>query len=107
MCCSCNYNSYFLVRLTGSEQVQVRMRSKDPEAVMLAAERLDSRSFLQVPNTDGLVLSTRNNQLPTRVEQRRRDIVEVSTARIHLPRLSLAHAPNLDSPIIGGRDDEW
>lgn len=82
------------------------MRSEDPKAVMFPPESLHCRSFRQIPHSDGLVLSATNDQFMFRMENRARDVVEMSPARIHLPRLRFAHPPELDLPIIRRRDNK-
>ncbi len=82
------------------------MRGKDPEAIMLAPEGLHSGALRQVPDAHGLVLAARHDQFVFGVEQSGGDIVEVPSARVDLPRLRLTHSPDLDLPVIRGRDDE-
>lgn len=47
------------------------------------------------PHPDGAVLAVAHDQLALRVEDDARDVVGVSRHRVHLPRLSLVHAPQL------------
>lgn len=81
------------------------MSGEDSKAVMFPLESLYHRALCQIPHSDGLVLSATDDQLVFRMEHSARD-VEMSPARIHLPRLGLAHPPELDLPVICGRNDE-
>ena len=94
------------MRRTGSEQVQLRMRRKDPETVMLSPERLHGRPLREVPDAHRLVLTARHDELMFGMEERGGDIVEVTSASIHLPSLRLAHAPDLDLPVVRSRYNE-
>ena len=38
------------------------------------------------------------------VEDRVRNVVKVTSARVYLPRLGLAHSPDFDYPIVRGRN---
>lgn len=82
------------------------MSSQDPEPVILPPECLHCRPLRHVPHPDRLVLRVGDNELVLGVEQRNRDVVEVSPARVNLPCLRLAHPPQLDLTIITARDDE-
>ena len=99
--------TYLIVhRRTSSKQVELGVCRKNPEAIMLASERLNSRTLCQVPDADSLVLATRNDQFVFRVEERGRDVIEVAAAGIDFPSPVLAHTPDLDLSVISSRDDQ-
>ena len=50
--------------------------------------------------------AARHDQFVLGVEQCCGDVVEVTSARVHLPRLRFTHSPYLDLAIIRGRDNE-
>lgn len=93
-------------RRTSSEQVQFRMCRQHPEAVLFSPERLHGGALGEVPDANGLVFTAGHNELVLGVEERGGDVVEVTSARIYLPRLRLAHAPDLDLPVVCSGDDE-
>ena len=93
-------------RRTSSEEVELGMRRKDPEPVVLPPERLHRRPFAHVPHPNRLVLGITDDELVLGVEQRDRDVVKVPAAGINFPRLGLAHPPELDLPVVAARDDE-
>ena len=82
------------------------MRRKDPETVMLSPERLHGRPLREVPDAHRLVLTARDDELVFGMEERGGDIVEVTSASIHLPSLRLAHSPDLDLTVVRRGDDE-
>ena len=88
------------------EQVGVGMRGKDPEAVVLAPEGLHALPLRHVPHADRLVLRVGHDQFLLRMEKGTRHVVDVPAQRVHLPRLGLIHAPELDLAVVGARDDE-
>jgi hypothetical protein len=92
--------------LTSREQVQVRVHAQRPEAVVLSAERLHRRALLEVPDADRLVFTARDNELAGRVEDGTRDVVEVSAARVDLPCLGLAHAPEPHGAVVRSGQQE-
>lgn len=53
------------------------------------------RGMLTVPHPNGAVLAVADDQLALGVEDDAGDIVGVPCHRVHLPRLSLVHAPQL------------
>ena len=79
--------------VTGSEEVDLWMSGNDPEAVVLALERLDRSAFVQIPDAQSLVLADGENQVLVRVEQTAGSVLEVATASIDFPSLGLAHSP--------------
>ena len=61
------------VVMSSRKEVELRMRCKDPEAVMLSPERLHRRVrrvLRQVPNANRLVVNARHDQLVLGVEKR-------------------------------------
>mmetsp|Transcript_40883 Transcript_40883/g.108058 ORF Transcript_40883/g.108058 Transcript_40883/m.108058 type:complete len:603 (-) Transcript_40883:232-2040(-) len=92
--------------VAGGEEVGVGVSGEDPEAVVLAPERLHALPLRHVPHADRLVLRVRDDQLLLRMEERARDVVDVPAQRVDLPRLGLVHAPELDLPIVRPRDDQ-
>ena len=71
--------------MAGSEEVDLRMSGNHPKTVLLALERLDRNSFVQVPHPDCLVLANRKNQILVRMEQARRNVLEVAATGVNLP----------------------
>jgi len=93
-------------RLTSSEQVESRMSGQNPEPIIFPPKRLYRRPLAHIPHPDSLVLRVRNDQLVFRMEQCRRNIVEMSSASIDFPRFRFRHPPQLDLSIITTRDDQ-
>lgn len=91
---------------TSGKEVQLGVRREDPEPIVLPPKRLHRRPLAHVPDANRLVLGITDDELVLGVEERDRDVVEVSAARIDLPRLGLAHPPELDLPVVAARDDE-
>ena len=73
---------------------------------MFPTESLHRGSFRQVPNSNSFVLSAGYDELMLGMEKRRRHVVEMSPARVNLPCLRLAHAPDLDLPVVRSRYNE-
>ena len=73
---------------------------------MLSPEGLHGGTLGKIPYADSLVLAARHDELMLRMEHRRQDVVEVTAAGVYLPGFGLAHAPDLDLPVVGGRNDE-
>jgi hypothetical protein len=67
---------------------------------MLAPESLDGGSLGQVPNTDGLVFTTRYDLFVFRVEEGGGHIIEMSMARVDFPGFGFAHPPDFNGSII-------
>eukprot|EP00962_Isochrysis_galbana_P057468 scaffold29832_cov112-Isochrysis_galbana.AAC.7 len=88
------------------EEVRLLVDRQDPETVVLAAKRLHPLPLRHVPHTDGLVLRVGDDELLLWVEERARHIVDVSAQRVNLPSLGLVHAPQLDLPVVGARDNQ-
>ena len=82
------------------------MGSKDPETVVLSPECLDGCPLGKIPDPYCLVFSARNDELVLGMEQSSRDVVEVASARVNLPCLRVAHAPELNLPVVSRRHDE-
>ena len=82
------------------------MGGEDPEAVVLPPERLHGSTLAHVPHANCLVLRVGDDELVLGVEERDRDVVEVPAAGVDLPRLGLAHPPELDLPVVAARDDQ-
>lgn len=82
------------------------MCGKDPESVVFPPKGLDCGALCKVPYAHCLVFTTRNDEFVFRMEERIGHVVEVPSARVHLPSLCFAHPPDLDGAIVGGGDDE-
>lgn len=82
------------------------MRRQHPEPIMFPPEGLHRRPLGHIPNPDRLVLARRQYKLMARMEHRHRDVVEMPSTAIHLPRSRLGHPPKLDLSIISTRHDE-
>jgi hypothetical protein len=72
---------------TSGEQVQLRMGSQGPEAIVLTTEGLNSRTLGHVPDANALVLGNRDDELLALVEDSARNVVGVSSASVNLPSL--------------------
>lgn len=72
---------------TGSKQAKSRVRSHNPETVVLSAESVKAGPLSEVPNTDALVLRVGKNQFLTRMKQDTRNVVVMAPASIHFPCL--------------------
>lgn len=72
---------------TGSKQVEVRVSTEHPEAIVVPAEGLHSGPLGHVPHPDALVLRVGQDELLARVEDGTGHVVVVTAARIQLPRL--------------------
>lgn len=92
--------------MTGREEVERRMRGEDPKAIVLATESLDSCALAHIPYSDGFILGIANDELVSGVEEGTRDIVEMTPACIHFPRLGVAHSPEFDLTIVASRHDQ-
>jgi hypothetical protein len=90
----------------GREQVDRGVRGEHPEAVVLAAEGLHADALGHVPHAERLVLAVGDDEVGLGVEEHARDVVHVPAERVDLPGLGLGHAPELDLPVVGARDDE-
>lgn len=73
--------------MSGSEQVEWRVCSEDPEALVFPTECVQAGAFGHVPYSDAFILTVGQQVLLSRVEQHTRYIVVVATARIYFPRL--------------------
>lgn len=76
-------------RHTSSEQVEVGMSSKHPEAVVVPAEGLDACPLGHVPHSDALILRVGQDELLARVEDSAGHVVVVPPTGVQLPRLRL------------------
>ncbi len=74
------------------KEVQSAMRSENPESVMFPPKSLDSSSLRQIPNSNCLIFTARDDQLVLWVKESTGDVVEMTND----------NTPNLDDPIIGG-----
>lgn len=73
--------------LTGSKQVEVRVSSQHPEAIVVPAEGLHPGPLGHVPHPDALVLRVGQDELLTWVEDGTGHVVVVAAARVQLPGL--------------------
>mmetsp|Transcript_4767 Transcript_4767/g.19100 ORF Transcript_4767/g.19100 Transcript_4767/m.19100 type:complete len:720 (-) Transcript_4767:150-2309(-) len=92
--------------MAGCQKVLRRVGAKDPEAVLLASERLDAEALADVPDPDGSVLRVRQDELVLRMEDDARHVVRVPPHGVHLPRLGLVVPPELDLSIVRSTDHE-
>ena len=82
---------------TGSEKIKLRMSSKGPKAVVLAAECLHSRALGHVPHTNTLVFRHRDDELLALVKDCAHDVVCVPSAGVDLPRLGFCIVQSRES----------
>mmetsp|Transcript_28238 Transcript_28238/g.86273 ORF Transcript_28238/g.86273 Transcript_28238/m.86273 type:complete len:201 (-) Transcript_28238:656-1258(-) len=92
--------------MTRGQKVGLLVHRQDPEAIMLAPERLHALPLRHVPHADGLVFGVGDDQLLFGMEERTRDVVDMTAQGVHLPRLRLVHPPQLDLPVICTGDNE-
>ena len=86
--------------VSSSEEIQMRMGSQYPEPVVLSSESLNGGTLGHVPNPDGLVFTVRKNELVSRVEERHRYVVEMTSTGVDFPRLCVTHPPQLDLSVV-------
>lgn len=73
---------------------------------MLSPEGLHGRPLGKVPDPDGFVFTTGDDELVLGVEQSSGNIVEVSSTRVDFPSFGLTHSPDFDLPVVRSRNDE-
>mmetsp|Transcript_22214 Transcript_22214/g.40027 ORF Transcript_22214/g.40027 Transcript_22214/m.40027 type:complete len:298 (-) Transcript_22214:378-1271(-) len=88
--------------MSSGEEILGPMSCKNPETVAFPAECLHTDTFRDIPNTNTPIFRVRNYKLMLGVEKTTRDIVRVTTKRIHFPSLGLTHSPQFDLPVISG-----
>ncbi len=112
--------------MTSSKQVDLGVRRNNPKPVIFPLEAVDSRALIQIPDTNGLVLARRNDQILVGVKQTSARVLEVASAGINLPLntelvyfppmtplffrgtygLGFTHAPQLDEAVVARGDDQ-
>mmetsp|Transcript_113163 Transcript_113163/g.359657 ORF Transcript_113163/g.359657 Transcript_113163/m.359657 type:complete len:399 (-) Transcript_113163:752-1948(-) len=92
--------------VTNGEQVRVAIPGDDPEAVVFPAEGVDACSLSGVPHPDGAILGIGDDEVLLRVEHHARDVVEMTSQRVHLPSLGIIHPPEFDQPVVCTGDDQ-
>ena len=90
----------------GTKEVDVGVGGDEPEAVVLALELLDGDALVEVPDTQGLVLTGGEDEVLVWVEDDTVDVVGVAPAGVDLPGLGGAHSPDLDLAVVATGDDE-
>ena len=90
--------------MANGKEIVLGMGGDNPEPVVLTADGLHARALLHVPHANGLILAVANDELLSRMENNTRNIVEMTTARVHFPGLGIVHTPQLDLAIISSRD---
>lgn len=80
--------------MAGGEEVNFRMRSNDPEPVVLALKCVHGRPLVQVPDPNRLILARGEDEVLMRVEETAASVLEVASACIDLKlgRVSLDRA---------------
>ena len=86
--------------MSSSQQVLRTVCRKDPEAITLPSKSLDTNSLTHIPNPNAPILTITNDKVLLGMEQTTRNIIRMSSERIHLPRLGIAHPPEFDLTII-------
>lgn len=71
--------------VSGRKEVDFRVGSNDPEAVVLAFKRVDGSPFVQVPDPNGLILASGQDKILMWVKQTATGVLEVTSAGIDLP----------------------
>mmetsp|Transcript_19296 Transcript_19296/g.34408 ORF Transcript_19296/g.34408 Transcript_19296/m.34408 type:complete len:239 (-) Transcript_19296:494-1210(-) len=97
---------YHTTVVASRQKVHLRVGAQDPKPVMLPAEGLHSGALRHVPHPNTLVLRVGHNNVLTGVEHHAGDVVDMPAQGVHLPGLSVIHAPELDLPVIRAGHNE-
>lgn len=71
--------------MTSREQIDLRMGSKDPEAIVFPLERLYRCTLVEVPNANCFVFADREDEVLMRMEEAGRCVLKVTSTGIYLP----------------------
>uniref|UniRef100_A0A0A9E8F8 Uncharacterized protein n=1 Tax=Arundo donax TaxID=35708 RepID=A0A0A9E8F8_ARUDO len=93
--------------MTSCEKIHLRVSSKNPEAVMLPPECLDTSSLCGIPDADALVFGVGHNDVLLCVEHYTRHIIHVASQGINLPRFRVVHSPQFHLTVISPRNNKW
>jgi len=83
------------------------MRRENPEALVVPPECEEALALGHVPDANAAILTVREDQVLTWMEQHAGHVVVVAAAGVHLPGLVLVHSPQLHQAIIGTGHNQW
>mmetsp|Transcript_14693 Transcript_14693/g.43528 ORF Transcript_14693/g.43528 Transcript_14693/m.43528 type:complete len:467 (-) Transcript_14693:330-1730(-) len=92
--------------MASGQEVLLRVRSEDPEPVVLSAEGLNAHAPGNVPHANGSVFRVGDDELVLWMKDHARHIVGVAPERVHFPRLGFVHSPEFDLTVVGSRHDQ-
>lgn len=80
--------------IMGSGKVgKTRVSGEEPESVRLKTVSEDDLAFLQIPDTEGFILTVWQNQLGIWMKKATRNVVEMTTKGVQFPRFVLIETP--------------
>jgi hypothetical protein len=71
--------------MAGCKKINLGVRSNNPEPVVLSLEGIYGGTLVEIPHSNGLILTRRDNQVLVRVKQTATGVLEVASAGINLP----------------------
>lgn len=75
--------------VTRCEKINLWVGGYDPESVQVAFERLYRSALIEVPNTDGLIFTDREDEVLVGMEYTCRSVLEMSAACVDFPCLGI------------------